>query len=153
NRGRKEHLADGIVITPSHNPPEDGGFKYNPPNGGPAETDVTKWVENRANELLRGDNKDVKRMPYESALKAPTTHQDDMVTPYVRDLGNVIDMDAIAASALKIAVDPLGGAAAALWEPVNEVYKLNLEIVNPKLDPTFAFMTIDHDGKIRMDCS
>jgi phosphoglucomutase len=153
NRGRKDHLADGIVITPSHNPPEDGGFKYNPPNGGPAETDVTKWVETRANELLRTGNKDVKRVTYESALKAPTTHQNDMVMPYVRDLRNVIDMEAIAGSGLRVAVDPLGGAAVVLWEPVNEVYKLNLKIVNPKLDATFSFMTMDHDGKIRMDCS
>lgn len=153
NRGRRDHLADGIVITPSHNPPEDGGFKYNPPNGGPADTDITKWVENRANELLRGGNKDVKRIPYERALKAPTTHEQDMVIPYVRDLRNVIDMDAIASAGLKLAVDPLGGAALPLWEPVNEIYKLNLKIVNPKIDPTFSFMTVDHDGKIRMDCS
>jgi phosphoglucomutase len=153
NRGRRDHLADGIVITPSHNPPEDGGFKYNPPNGGPAESDVTKWVENRANELLRAGNKDVKRVTYESAIKASTTHQYDYVMPYVNDLRYVIDMDSITAAGLKLAVDPLGGAALVLWEPINEVYRLNIKVVNPNLDPTFSFMTVDHDGKIRMDCS
>jgi phosphoglucomutase len=153
NRGRREHLADGIVITPSHNPPEDGGFKYNPPNGGPAESDVTKWIENRANVLLRGGNKGVKRLSYEKALKAVTTHAQDLTTPYVDDLKNVIDMDAIAAAKLNIAVDPLGGAALVLWEPINERYKLDLKIVNPRLDPRFGFMTVDHDGRIRMDCS
>lgn len=153
NRGRRERLADGIVITPSHNPPEDGGFKYNPPNGGPAESDVTKWIENRANVLLRGDNKDVKRLPCEKAFKASTTHVRDLTTPYVQDLEHVIDMQAIAAAGLKMAVDPLGGAALVLWEPINERYKLNLNVVNPKLDPKFSFMTVDHDGRIRMDCS
>jgi phosphoglucomutase len=153
NRGRRDHLADGIVITPSHNPPEDGGFKYNPPNGGPAESDVTKWIENRANELLRAGNKDVKRIGYESALKASTTHQQDMVMSYVNELRHVIDMEGIASAELKLAVDPLGGAALVLWEPINEVYGLNIKVVNPKLDPTFSFMTVDHDGKIRMDCS
>jgi phosphoglucomutase len=153
NRGRKEHFADGIVVTPSHNPPEDGGFKYNPPNGGPADTDVTKWVEERANELLRKDNAGVKRVPFTTAIKANTTHQEDFVLPYVRDLRNVIDMDSIHAAGLKLAVDPLGGAAVHYWEPINEIYKLNIVSVNPRIDPTFSFMTVDHDGKIRMDCS
>jgi phosphoglucomutase len=153
NRGRKTGLADGIVITPSHNPPEDGGFKYNPTNGGPADTDVTRWVQDRANELLRGNNAGVKRMSYITALKAATTHQDDFILPYVNDLRNVVDMDALCAAGLKLGVDPLGGAALPYWEPINSIYKLNITVVNPKLDPTFSFMTVDHDGKIRMDCS
>jgi phosphoglucomutase len=153
NRGRKEHLADGIVITPSHNPPEDGGFKYNPTNGGPADTDVTKWVQDRANELLRGGNSGVKRVPFAAAFKAGTTHQEDFVLPYVNDLRNVVDMDAIRTAGLKLGVDPLGGAAVHYWAPINEIYGLNIEVVNPKVDPTFSFMTVDHDGKIRMDCS
>jgi len=153
NRERTSGLADGIVITPSHNPPEDGGFKYNPPNGGPADTDVTKWVENRANELLRGSNVEVKRKPLAEALKAPTTHQEDFVLPYVRDLHTVVDMDAIRGAGLKLAVDPLGGAAAPYWEPINHEYGLHITVVNPVIDPTFSFMTVDHDGKIRMDCS
>src|SRR5271163_3761243 len=153
NRGRKEHFADGIVITPSHNPPEDGGFKYNPPNGGPADTDVTRWVQDRANELLRKSNAGVKRVPFTTAIKAPGTHQEDFVLPYVRDLGNVVDMDVIRSAGLKLAVDPLGGASLPYWEPINSIYKLDISIVNQKLDPTFSFMTVDHDGKIRMDCS
>jgi phosphoglucomutase len=160
NRGRKEHLADGIVITPSHNPPEDGGFKYNPTNGGPADTDVTKWVQDRANELLRSglasraaSAPGVHRVPFTTAIKAGTTHQEDFVIPYANDLRNVIDMDAIRAAGLKMAVDPLGGAAVHYWGPINEIYGLNLHVVNPKVDPTFSFMTVDHDGKIRMDCS
>jgi len=153
NRGRKEHLADGIVITPSHNPPRDGGFKYNPPNGGPADTDITKWVETRANELLRAGNACVKRAAYAAALAAATTHQDDFVLPYVRDLGSVIDMEAIRAAGLKLGVDPLGGAAEPYWEPINSIYKLEITVVNPKIDQTFSFMTVDHDGEIRMDCS
>jgi phosphoglucomutase len=153
NRGRKEHLADGIVITPSHNPPEDGGFKYNPTNGGPAETDVTQWVQDRANELLRGGNAGVKRVPFATAIKAATTHQEDFVLPYVNDLRNVIDMDAIRSAGLKLGVDPLGGAAVHYWEPINEIYGLNIQVVNRQVDPTFSFMTVDHDGKIRMDCS
>jgi phosphoglucomutase len=153
NRGRKEHLADGIVITPSHNPPEDGGFKYNPTNGGPADTDVTKWVQERANELLRGGNSAVKRVPFATAIKAGTTHQEDFILPYVNDLRNVVDMDAIRGAGLKLAVDPLGGAAVHYWAPINEIYGLKIEVVNPKIDPTFSFMTVDHDGKIRMDCS
>jgi len=153
NRSRKEHLADGIVITPSHNPPEDGGFKYNPTNGGPADTDVTHWVEARANELLRAGNVGVKRVPFSQAVQAACTHQEDFVLPYVRDLKNVVDMDAIRGSGLKLAVDPLGGAARPYWEPINSIYGLNVAIVNPTIDPTFSFMTVDHDGKIRMDCS
>jgi phosphoglucomutase len=153
NRSRTEHLADGIVITPSHNPPEDGGFKYNPTNGGPADTDVTQWVEKRANELLRNGNTGVKRISLDAALRAGTTHQEDFVLPYVQDLRNVIDMDAIRAAGLKLAVDPLGGAAVHYWEPINAIYGLDIAIVNPAVDPTFSFMTVDHDGKIRMDCS
>ena len=153
NRGRKQHLADGVVITPSHNPPEDGGFKYNPTNGGPADTDVTKWIQERANELLRGSNADVKRVAYEAAVKASGTRQEDLIQPYVDDLRNVVDMDAIRAAGLKLAVDPLGGAAVHYWEPINATYKLDIAVVNPKVDPTFSFMTVDHDGKIRMDCS
>jgi phosphoglucomutase len=153
NHGRRDHFADGIVITPSHNPPEDGGFKYNPPNGGPADTDITNWVQDRANALLRAGNKDVKRIPYESALKANTTHVDDFVLPYVKDLANVIDMEAIRAAGLKLGVDPLGGAAVHYWEPIKDIYGLNITVVNPVVDPRFAFMTVDHDGKIRMDCS
>src|SRR5271166_6143574 len=153
NRGRTEHLADGIVITPSHNPPEDGGFKYNPTNGGPADTNVTYWVESRANELLRAGNACVKRIPFSSAIQASSTHQQDFILPYVRDLENVVDMDAIRNAKLKIAVDPLGGAARAYWEPINSLYGLDIVVVNPTIDPTFSFMTVDHDGKIRMDCS
>jgi phosphoglucomutase len=153
NRGRKQHLADGIVVTPSHNPPEDGGFKYNPTNGGPADTDITSWVEGRANELLRASNAGVKRVSYSAALKAATTYQQDFVLPYVEDLHNVIDMEAIRSADLKLGVDPLGGAAGPYWEPIKAVYGLNIDVVNPKVDPTFSFMTVDHDGKIRMDCS
>src|SRR5215472_1327315 len=153
NRDRKDHFADGIVVTPSHNPPEDGGFKYNPPNGGPADTDITQWVEQRANELLRKGNAGVKRVPFATAIKAGTTHAEDFVMPYVDDLRNVIDMDAIRAAGLKLGVDPLGGAAAPYWQPINSVYKLNIVVANPTIDPTFSFMTVDHDGKIRMDPS
>ena len=153
NRGRKKHLADGIVITPSHNPPEDGGFKYNPTNGGPADTDVTGWVQDRANELLRGNNAGVKRVPYAAAFKAGSTHQEDFVIPYVRDLRNVVDMNAIQGAGLNLGVDPLGGAARPYWEPINSIYHLDIMVVNPVIDPTFSFMTVDHDGVIRMDCS
>ncbi|MBV8188807.1 MAG: alpha-D-glucose phosphate-specific phosphoglucomutase [Alphaproteobacteria bacterium] len=153
NRGRRDGLADGIVVTPSHNPPEDGGFKYNPPNGGPADVDVTNWIQDRANGLLRDGLAGVKRTPFEAALKAATTRQEDLVRPYVEDLGNVVDMDAIRGAGLKLAVDPLGGAALPYWEPINAHYKLDIAVVNPTIDPTFSFMTVDHDGKIRMDPS
>ncbi|PYN41653.1 MAG: phosphoglucomutase, alpha-D-glucose phosphate-specific, partial [Candidatus Rokuibacteriota bacterium] len=138
NRGRKEHLADGIVITPSHNPPEDGGFKYNPPNGGPADTDVTGWVQRRANVLLRKGNAGVKRVPFASAVKAASTHEDDLMLPYVRDLEHVVDMEAIRAAGLTLGVDPLGGAALPYWEPINAIYKLHIAVVNPTIDPTFS---------------
>jgi phosphoglucomutase len=153
NRGRKTGLADGIVITPSHNPPRDGGFKYNPPSGGPADVDATDWIQNRANALLRANNAEVRRVPYEQALKATTTHVRDLIRPYVDDLGAVIDMDAVRGAGLKLGVDPLGGAALPYWEPIRERYGLDITVVNPALDPTFAFMTVDHDGQIRMDCS
>jgi phosphoglucomutase len=153
NRGRQQRLADGIVITPSHNPPEDGGLKYNPPNGGPADTEVTRWVQDRANELLRRKNAEVRRLPFDKAINAPTLLEKDLITPYVEDLQNVVDMSAIRGSGLKLAVDPLGGAALPYWEPINARYGLDITVVNPKLDPTFSFMTVDHDGKIRMDCS
>ena len=153
NAVRSEALADGIVVTPSHNPPTDGGFKYNSANGGPADTDVTDWIQNRANELLRGRNKDVQRIGFDAALKASTTHAEDFVTAYVEDLANVIDFDAIRTAGVKIGIDPLGGAAVGYWQPVVERYGIDITIVNPKIDPTFGFMTVDHDGKIRMDCS
>jgi len=153
NRSRSDRLADGIVITPSHNPPEDGGFKYNPTNGGPADTDVTQWIEDRANDLLRNGNASVKRVAFEVAINAETTHQQDLLLPYVNDLRNVVDMDAIRAAGLKLAVDPLGGAAVHYWEPINKIYGLDIAVVNPQVDPTFSFMTVDHDGAIRMDCS
>jgi phosphoglucomutase len=153
NDGRKAHLADGIVVTPSHNPPEDGGFKYNPTDGGPADSEVTGWIQDRANELLRSGNTSVRRLSVAAALQASTTHQDDFVRPYVEDLRNVVDMDAIRGARLALAVDPLGGASAPYWEPINAVYGLDITNVNPVIDPTFSFMTVDHDGKIRMDCS
>jgi phosphoglucomutase len=152
NRNRKGHFADGVVITPSHNPPADGGFKYNPPNGGPADTDVTRWVEHRANELL-GDGASIKRMPFAEAIKADTTHQEDFVMPYVEDLKNIIDMDLISTAGLKLGVDPLGGAAEPYWDPINSMYHLDIQVVNSTIDSTFSFMTVDHDGQIRMDPS
>ncbi|HTT51045.1 MAG TPA: phosphoglucomutase, alpha-D-glucose phosphate-specific, partial [Streptosporangiaceae bacterium] len=153
NEARRGPLADGIVITPSHNPPEDGGFKYNPPHGGPADLDVTAWVEHRANALLRAGNTSVKRLPFAAAIKADTTHQHDFVMPYVEDLRNVVDMDLIRAAGLTLGVDPLGGAARPYWEPINSVYHLDIVVVNPVIDATFSFMTVDHDGQIRMDPS
>jgi phosphoglucomutase len=153
NRRRTDHLADGIVITPSHNPPEDGGFKYNPPHGGPADTDVTALIQNHANALLKTGIASVKRVPFATAIKAATTHEQDLVLPYVQDLRNVVDMDAIRAAGLTVGVDPLGGAAKPYWEPINSLYKTNIIVVNPEIDPTFSFMTVDHDGKIRMDPS
>jgi len=153
NHDRKANLADGIVITPSHNPPEYGGFKYDPTHGGPADTDVTQWVEDRANELLRGGNAGVKRLPFATAIKAASTHQEDFALPYIRDLRNVIDMDAIRAAGLKLGVDPLGGATLPYWDPINSIYHMDITVVNPAIDPTFSFMTVDHDGVIRMDSS
>ena len=153
NRDRKEGLADGVVITPSHNPPEDGGFKYNPPNGGPADTDVTRWIQDRANDLLRSGRREVKRVSFAAAIKAATTHQEDFVLPYVNDLGHVVDVDAIRGAGLPLGVDPLGGASVHYWERINDIYGLKIAVVNPRIDPTFGFMTLDHDGQIRMDCS
>ncbi|MCB8945012.1 MAG: alpha-D-glucose phosphate-specific phosphoglucomutase [Ardenticatenaceae bacterium] len=151
NKGRQAGLADGVVITPSHNPPADGGFKYNPPSGGPADTDTTKVIQNRANELLREGLRGVKRLPWPRARKADNTHEYDYITPYVNDLANVVHMDSL--TDLKIGVDPMGGAGLPYWQPIAEKYGLNLEVVNRRVDPTFSFMTVDHDGKIRMDCS
>jgi phosphoglucomutase len=153
NRGRSLGFADGVVVTPSHNPPEDGGFKYNPPNGGPADTKVTRWIQDRANDLLKGGNREVRRMGYESALRHATTHSVDFVAPYVEDLANVIDMECIRSAGITLGVDPLGGASVRYWEPIRELYGLDITIVNDVVDPRFAFMTVDHDGKIRMDCS
>jgi phosphoglucomutase len=153
NKGRTDGLADGIVITPSHNPPSDGGFKYNPPEGGPAGTEITKWIQDRANEILKNKNREVKRIPYPTAIKAATTHHYDFVTPYVHDLINIIDIDAIRSAGLRIGADPLGGSNIAYWEPIAQHYGLDITLVNPTVDPTFRFMSVDHDGKIRMDCS
>jgi phosphoglucomutase len=153
NRNRTTGLADGIIVTPSHNPPRDGGIKYNPPHGGPADVDVTKWIQDRANALLKERNASVKRIPYESTLKAPTTHAKDLITPYVADLGSIIDFDVIRSAGLRIGADPLGGASVHYWQPIRETYGLDIDIVNPAVDYTFRFMTVDHDGKIRMDCS
>jgi phosphoglucomutase len=153
NKGRVGRVADGIVVTPSHNPPEDGGFKYNPPNGGPADTDVTRWIQDRANELLASTNGGIKRVPLSAALKASTTHHEDLVTPYVDDLNAVVDMETIRAAGVTIGVDPLGGASLPYWESIANRYGLAITIVNATLDPAFGFMTLDHDGKIRMDCS
>jgi len=153
NRGRREGLADGIVVTPSHNPPRDGGFKYNPPNGGPADTTVTNWIAAQANSLLEAKLEGVKRMPFARAVRAGTTHRHDYVKAYVEDLGNVIDLDAIRASTLRLGVDPLGGAGVHYWARIAERHRLNLSVVEDVVDPTFRFMTVDWDGKIRMDPS
>ncbi len=153
NRGRKAGLADGVVITPSHNPPQDGGFKYNPPNGGPADTDVTGWVQKRANEILLAGGGDIERMNLSRAMQSEFVQTRDLITPFVKDLADVVDMQAIAQAGLKLGVDPMGGAAVDFWQPIAETYGLNIEVVNPYVDPTFRFMTVDKDGKIRMDCS
>lgn len=153
NRGRETGLADGIVITPSHNPPEDGGFKYNPPNGGPADTDVTKWIQDEANRLLASGVREIARKPLASALRASTTHRHDYISAYVGDLPSVVDLDAIRNARIELAADPLGGAGVAYWGPIAERYRLNVKVLNDTVDPTFRFMTVDWDGKIRMDCS
>ncbi len=153
NRGRRDGLADGIVITPSHNPPEDGGFKYNPPNGGPADTDVTGWIQNQANEILEVGLADVKRLPFEQAQRAATTRAYDFLETYTADLGNVIDFDAIRASGIRMGVDPLGGAGVHYWARIAERYRIDLTVVSEQVDPTFSFMTLDWDGRIRMDPS
>ncbi len=153
NKNRKTGLADGVVITPSHNPPSDGGYKYNPPHGGPADTAVTHLIQERANKILEQGNAAVKRIPFNRALQAETTFEMNFLTPYVLDLGHVLDMETIAASGLRLGVDPMGGASVEYWGPIAETYHLNLEIVNREIDPAFAFMTLDKDGKIRMDCS
>jgi phosphoglucomutase len=153
NRNRPRGQADGVVVTPSHNPPEDGGFKYNPPHGGPADAAITKEIEGRANAILADGLADVRRLPFEKALRAATTREHDFVAPYVEDLASVVDMEAVAGATLRIGVDPLGGASVEYWAPIAERYRLSLEVVNPVVDPTFSFMTLDHDGKIRTDCS
>jgi len=153
NLGRRENLADGVVVTPSHNPPEDGGFKYNPPHGGPAETEVTRAIEARANQILAERNRSVRRLTWEDALRSPTTVQVDLLGPYVRGLASVLDMQAIASSGITIGVDPMGGATLPLWELIAEIHGLDIRVVNERMDPAFAFMHLDHDGRIRMDCS
>jgi phosphoglucomutase len=153
NRGRESGLADGIVITPSHNPPDNGGFKYNPPQGGPANTHITKWIEEKSNDLLKANNKDVRRIPFENSLRAETTHYYDYIKPYVEDLKHILDMDAIHAAGLKIGADTLGGSGLAFWNPIAERYGLHIEVINREADPTFSFMPLDKDGKVRMDCS
>jgi phosphoglucomutase len=153
NRPRPSRLADGVVVTPSHNPPEDGGIKYNPPDGGPADTEVTGWIEQRANELLEQGNRGVRRLSEEAARRAANVHQRDYVRPYVEDLASVVDLQAVRASGIRLGADPLGGASVGYWEPIARTYGLSIQVVNPVVDPTFGFMPLDHDGKIRMDCS
>jgi phosphoglucomutase len=153
NKGRKDHLADGIVITPSHNPPDEGGFKYNPTNGGPADVDITDWIQKTANDFIENDLSGVKRILFERALKSDCVHKRDYTTPYVADLENIVDMRAIAGAKVRIGIDPLGGAAVHYWQPIIERYKIDATVVNDAVDPTFRFMTLDWDGKVRMDCS
>ncbi|HEY5337020.1 MAG TPA: phosphoglucomutase (alpha-D-glucose-1,6-bisphosphate-dependent) [Rhizomicrobium sp.] len=153
NKGRKTGLADGIVITPSHNPPDEGGFKYNPTNGGPADVDITNWIQNTANDLIEKKMAGVERIPFERAQKSAHVHKHDYTTPYVADLGNIVDMEAIRSAGVKIGIDPLGGAAVYYWAPIIECYKIDATVVNEAVDPTFRFMTLDWDGKVRMDCS
>jgi len=153
NRGRDSGFADGVVITPSHNPPEDGGFKYNPPEGGPADTETTRIIEDRANAIIAQGLKNIRRVPFERALKSKSIREYDYMAPYIEDLRNVVDMEAIAGAGLRIGADPLGGAAVDFWDPIADRYGLSLEVVNRIVDPTFSFMTVDHDGRIRMDCS
>ena len=153
NKNRNTGLADGVVITPSHNPPEDGGFKYNPPHGGPAGSDVTSKIETRANEIIRNGTKNIYRVPFKSALRAARTHEYDFISPYVKDLKNIVQLEKASAAGIKIGVDPLGGASVQYWDPIADIYGLSIEVVNRIVDPTFYFMTLDHDGRIRMDCS
>jgi phosphoglucomutase len=153
NRNKVDGFADGVIITPSHNPPEDGGIKYNPPNGGPADTNLTRTIEDRANKIILGGLKNVKRLLFERALKSQKTNKHDYITPYVSDLQSVVDMNLISSAGLKIGVDPMGGSGIAYWQPIKNKYGLNLDVVNDHIDPTFSFMTLDRDGKIRMDCS
>jgi phosphoglucomutase len=153
NKGRKDRLADGIVITPSHNPPDSGGIKYNPPNGGPADTHITKWIADQANAFLQKQNKEIKRIPYEKARKAAHVHEHDFITPYVKDLKNIIDMEAIKTAGLRLGADALGGAGLGYWSPIAETYGIDIDLINGHPDPTFSFMNVDADGKIRMDCS
>ncbi len=153
NRGRNVGLSDGIVISPSHNPPDDGGLKYNPPHGGPADTHITHWIEDRANAILRSGLKEIERIPYEKAIKKDCVNLYDFITPYVEDIQNVIDVAVIQSSGVRIGVDPLGGSTLPFWEAIAQTYRFHMDVVNPIIDPTFGFMTLDHDGKIRMDCS